>query len=121
MDKRLLTILRCPVTHKGLNVARSDMLARINAAIESGGLANRDGAQRNCEIQHLRMQVAFGERHQHRQRAHEKRQREAVQQAQAGEPDRGAIEPVRRIRGCLIHEGMPLCWNSAARGAAEMK
>lgn len=43
MDKRLLTILRCPVTHKGLNVARSDMLARINAAIESGGLANRDG------------------------------------------------------------------------------
>jgi uncharacterized protein YbaR (Trm112 family) len=44
MDKRLLTILRCPVTHKGLNVARSDMLARINAAIESGGLANRDGA-----------------------------------------------------------------------------
>ena len=44
MDKRLLTILRCPVTHKGLNLAQSDMLARINAAIEAGGLANRDGS-----------------------------------------------------------------------------
>ena len=43
MDKRLLTILRCPVTHKGLNVASRDMLARVNAAIESGGLANHDG------------------------------------------------------------------------------
>ncbi|HSM31818.1 MAG TPA: Trm112 family protein [Woeseiaceae bacterium] len=44
MDKRLLTILRCPVTHKGLNLAKSDVLARINGAIESGGLANRDGS-----------------------------------------------------------------------------
>lgn len=44
MDKRLLTILRCPVTHKGLNVANSETLARVNAAIESGGLCNRDGA-----------------------------------------------------------------------------
>jgi uncharacterized protein YbaR (Trm112 family) len=43
MDKRLLTILCCPVTHKGLNVAKRDTLARLNAAIESGGLANRDG------------------------------------------------------------------------------
>jgi uncharacterized protein YbaR (Trm112 family) len=43
MDKRLLTILRCPVTHKGLNLAGRDVLARVNAAIESGGLANRDG------------------------------------------------------------------------------
>lgn len=43
MDKRLLTILCCPVTHKGLNVANRDTLARLNAAIESGGLANRDG------------------------------------------------------------------------------
>jgi len=43
MDKRLLTILRCPVTHKGLHVAKQEMLARINAAIESGGLVNRDG------------------------------------------------------------------------------
>ena len=43
MDKRLLTILRCPVTHKGLSVARSDVLAKVNAAIESGGVSNRDG------------------------------------------------------------------------------
>ena len=43
MDKRLLTILRCPVTHKSLAVARSDVLAKMNAAIESGAVANRDG------------------------------------------------------------------------------
>lgn len=43
MDKRLLAILRCPVTHKGLNVAGRDTLARVNAAIESGGISNRDG------------------------------------------------------------------------------
>ena len=35
MDKRLLTILRCPVTHKGLHVANRDTLASVNAAIES--------------------------------------------------------------------------------------
>ena len=39
MDKRLLTILRCPVTHKGLTVAGRDTLARVNAAIESGGIS----------------------------------------------------------------------------------
>jgi uncharacterized protein YbaR (Trm112 family) len=44
MDKRLLLILRCPVTHKGLNVAGRDTLARINSAIGSGGVSNRDGA-----------------------------------------------------------------------------
>ena len=43
MDKRLLTILRCPVTHKGLNTANRELLARVNAAIDAGGLANRDG------------------------------------------------------------------------------
>ena len=43
MDKRLLTILRCPVTHKGLAVASSDVLDRVNAAIKSGGVSNRDG------------------------------------------------------------------------------
>ncbi|MGI9225519.1 MAG: Trm112 family protein [Woeseiaceae bacterium] len=44
MDKRLLTILRCPVTHKGLAIARSETLTRLNAAIEAGSVANRDGA-----------------------------------------------------------------------------
>ncbi len=43
MDKRLLTILRCPVTHKGLAVARSDTLDRVNAGIEAGSVSNRDG------------------------------------------------------------------------------
>jgi uncharacterized protein YbaR (Trm112 family) len=31
------------VTHKGLNTANRDLLARVNAAIDAGGLANRDG------------------------------------------------------------------------------
>jgi len=44
MDKRLLTILRCPVTHKGLAIARRDMLDRVNAAIEAGTVSNRDGS-----------------------------------------------------------------------------
>jgi uncharacterized protein YbaR (Trm112 family) len=43
MDKRLLTILRCPVTHKGLSIAKRDLLARVNTAIESGAISNRDG------------------------------------------------------------------------------
>jgi uncharacterized protein YbaR (Trm112 family) len=44
MDKRLLTILRCPVTHKGLAVAKADLLDRVNSAIASGQLSNRDGS-----------------------------------------------------------------------------
>ena len=43
MDKRLLHILRCPITYKGLSVARRDTLSRVNAAIESGKLTNREG------------------------------------------------------------------------------
>ena len=43
MEKRLLTILRCPVTHKGLSLANRDTLLRINAAIDAGTLSNRDG------------------------------------------------------------------------------
>jgi uncharacterized protein YbaR (Trm112 family) len=45
MDKRLLTILRCPVTHKGLSVARSATLHAVNQAIEAGELSNHDGRQ----------------------------------------------------------------------------
>jgi len=44
MDKRLLGILCCPVTHKSLSVARSDLLQRVNTAIAAGSVANRDGA-----------------------------------------------------------------------------
>ena len=44
MEKRLLNLLRCPVTHKGLSLARREMLARVNTAIEAGNVSNRDGA-----------------------------------------------------------------------------
>ncbi len=43
MEKRLLQILRCPVTHKGLSLARRDLLGRVNSAINAGTVANRDG------------------------------------------------------------------------------
>jgi uncharacterized protein YbaR (Trm112 family) len=43
MDKRLLAILCCPVTHKGLSLARPDLLKKLNAAIDSGKVANREG------------------------------------------------------------------------------
>ena len=44
MDKKLLSILCCPVTHKGLSLARSSVLSSVNTAIEAGELLNRDGA-----------------------------------------------------------------------------
>lgn len=43
MDKRLLAILCCPVTHKGLSLARPDLLRKINAAIGSGKVNNLEG------------------------------------------------------------------------------
>lgn len=43
MDKRLLTILRCPVTHKALALAGGQTLRDVNAAIGDGKLSNRDG------------------------------------------------------------------------------
>ena len=43
MDKRLLSILCCPITHRGLSLARPDLLDKVNAAIENGALSNRDG------------------------------------------------------------------------------
>jgi uncharacterized protein YbaR (Trm112 family) len=44
MDKRLLTILRCPVSHKGLSVLKKDELARVNGAIEAGNIVNHEGS-----------------------------------------------------------------------------
>lgn len=44
MDKRLLSILCCPITHKGLAPARGDLLQKVNAAIATGKLVNREGA-----------------------------------------------------------------------------
>ena len=43
MDKRLLAILRCPVTHKELSLAGSQTIRDVNAAIDAGKLSNRDG------------------------------------------------------------------------------
>lgn len=45
MDKKLLSILCCPVTHQGLSLARPDMLKKVNAAIDAGELSNRDGSK----------------------------------------------------------------------------
>ena len=45
MDKRLLMILRCPVTHKGLSLAKKNTLGEINAAIAEGKVSNLDGVQ----------------------------------------------------------------------------
>ena len=44
MDKKLLSILCCPVTHKGLSLARTSLLSSVNTAIEAGELVNHDGA-----------------------------------------------------------------------------
>jgi len=43
MEKRLLNLLRCPLTHKSLSLAKREMLGRVNAAIRAGGMSNRDG------------------------------------------------------------------------------
>ena len=43
MNKSLLLILRCPVTHKGLSLMRRDTLNVLNASIERGELRNRAG------------------------------------------------------------------------------
>ena len=45
MDKRLLSILRCPVTHKGLSILKKDKLETLNAAIAAGKVSTLDGVQ----------------------------------------------------------------------------
>lgn len=44
MDKRLLSILRCPISHKGLSILKKNKLERLNAAIGAGELHNHEGA-----------------------------------------------------------------------------
>jgi uncharacterized protein YbaR (Trm112 family) len=51
MDKKLLSILCCPVTHKGLSLARADLLASINTAISAGKLRNFDGTLLENDLQ----------------------------------------------------------------------
>lgn len=43
MDKRLLTILRCPVSHKGLSVLKKDKLEKVNTAIADGKVSTDEG------------------------------------------------------------------------------
>lgn len=45
MDKRLLSILRCPITHKGLSLLKKDKLEKVNAAIAAGTVSTHDGAE----------------------------------------------------------------------------
>lgn len=50
MDKKLLTILVCPVTHRELSVARSDVLRSVNDRIRTGSLTNREGTTLTEEL-----------------------------------------------------------------------
>lgn len=43
MDKKLLAILCCPVSHQSLSLAKADLLKRLNASITAGDVRNRDG------------------------------------------------------------------------------
>lgn len=51
MDKKLLPILCCPITHKGLALARGDLLKKVNAAIAEGKLVNREGVPLASRLQ----------------------------------------------------------------------
>ena len=44
MDKHLLAILRCPVTHKPLSLLEKDKLEKLNRAIEAGEVTTLEGA-----------------------------------------------------------------------------
>ena len=41
----MLTILRCPVTHKGLSLLKKDKLDKINEAIAAGEVSTREGVR----------------------------------------------------------------------------
>jgi len=43
LDKDLLEILACPETKEPVHPADDALIARVNAAIEAGGLTSRDG------------------------------------------------------------------------------
>jgi len=43
IDKKLLEILCCPVSHQGLNPLAADKLSRLNQAIEAGSVQYVDG------------------------------------------------------------------------------
>jgi len=43
IDRKLVEILRCPVTRQALTVAPKDRLRELNAAIDGGKLCHPDG------------------------------------------------------------------------------
>lgn len=43
IDRKLVEILRCPVTRQAVSLAPKDRLRELNAAIEAGTLAHADG------------------------------------------------------------------------------
>lgn len=43
MDKKLLTILCCPVSHQPVSLAKKDLLRQVNEAISGGDLHNCEG------------------------------------------------------------------------------
>ena len=47
MDKKLLSILCCPVTHRDLVVATTSQLKNLNKAISAGEVSNREGTVLN--------------------------------------------------------------------------
>ncbi|MBT8084959.1 MAG: Trm112 family protein [Woeseia sp.] len=51
MDKKLLTILCCPITHRELGLAQAELLQSVNERIRAGGLNNREGRPLTGELQ----------------------------------------------------------------------
>ncbi len=44
MDKKLLMILCCPVSHQPVSLVKKELLRRVNEAISAGSLRNCEGA-----------------------------------------------------------------------------
>ncbi len=45
VDPKLLSVLACPETKEAVALADEDMVARVNAKIEAGGLKDRGGEE----------------------------------------------------------------------------
>ena len=50
MDKKLLAILCCPVTHRALSLAKPELLESVNERIRGGRLRTREGALVGSEL-----------------------------------------------------------------------
>lgn len=69
----------------------------------------RNDAQRHDDDQHLRMQMAGNEFRKYRQTGNEKRQRQAVHDAQSGQSHSGTIQPAGPFRRRFRHGQERLC------------